>query len=455
MKSSPDSTLVILLGASDFPKLPEHMSNPAFRKSAAAFRLYLREPDGFGIPDKNVLDLFGSLEGPSAQDDEIVHFLKRRMKEMQRSRIPATDLITYYVGHGGFFPPHDQYFLALACTKAGNESISGYPIHSLAATLKEQTPWLRRYLILDCCFSGAAYQAFQSCGPMEVAWKKTEEVLPSRGTALLCASSHQDPAKAPPGHDYTMFSGALLDVLRQGSPDLPERMSLAQVGEHAMELLRQRFADLAVRPEVHSPDQKKGDLAKFPLFPNRGMMSVPPRRERPPRKVIVEPPPRRTPRRRIPRAVWVLGTFLLAAALLITVGYFTGIFNREREGEPDLGSLSREERIRRSIKIKTHTDWSRKVGEFKGQPIYSNCWWIEAPPEIMDDIVQVEYKANGYGPYITRDRQRGFINERDKGFKLCYEGIGPIGWWDDVIIQFRDGSQVTLRFLMSKGLQDP
>jgi WD40 repeat protein len=74
-----------------------------------------------------------------------------------------------------------------------------------------------------------------------------------------------------------MFSGVLLGILRDGSRDLPERLSLAQVGELARQLIRERFDDEAVRPEVHSPDQSKGNLAEFPLFPNRSLhLVIPP-----------------------------------------------------------------------------------------------------------------------------------------------------------------------------------
>jgi hypothetical protein len=65
-----------------------------------------------------------------------------------------------------------------------------------------------------------------------------------------------------------MFSGVVLEILRDGADNLPERLSLEQIGSLAQVMIQQRFPDIAVRPEVHSPDQTKGNLGTIPLFPN-------------------------------------------------------------------------------------------------------------------------------------------------------------------------------------------
>ena len=65
-----------------------------------------------------------------------------------------------------------------------------------------------------------------------------------------------------------MFSGAILDALRCGSDNEPEKLSLAVVGQMTWDLVKRKYPDEAVRPEVHSPDQRKGDIAVLPLFPN-------------------------------------------------------------------------------------------------------------------------------------------------------------------------------------------
>jgi uncharacterized caspase-like protein len=208
----------------------------AFQHSAAGFISYLVAKDGFGLPESNLLDLFDSAKAVSEQDENISEFLKKRTRELKDANAPATDVLVYYVGHGGFFSPGDQYFLTLHGTAEGSEAITGYPMQSLAKTIRKNSSRVRRYVILDCCFSAAAYQAFQS-GPLEAAKQKTQAALPEKGTALLCAAGAKDVAKAPSGEKYTMFSGVMLDVLLKGAPDLPERLSFSDLGSKVQDLI--------------------------------------------------------------------------------------------------------------------------------------------------------------------------------------------------------------------------
>ncbi len=45
------------------------------------------------------------------------------------------------------------------------------------------------------------------------------------------------------------------------------RLSLHAVGRLTAELIRNKYEDEAVRPEVHSPDQGDGDIADVPSLP--------------------------------------------------------------------------------------------------------------------------------------------------------------------------------------------
>src|SRR5215469_2997788 len=114
------------------------------------------------------------------------------------------DLLVYFIGHGGF-ADNDDYYLALRSTRGTNIMASSMRIKSLAHTLKEEARVLRRIIILDCCFSAGAFNAFQAEGPAEVAIRQTiaefqipdkGDGFPERGTSLLCASSSKKPARS-------------------------------------------------------------------------------------------------------------------------------------------------------------------------------------------------------------------------------------------------------------------
>src|ERR1019366_732211 len=207
---SPPTTLAVIIGASTFPQAPSLTAKESFRRSAEAFRQYLLSPEGLALPSDNLLTLFDSEKSAGDMDDELRHWLKTHTQKRKIQDIAARDLIVYYVGHGCFAKNGTDYAVAINRTNEDKLFHSSYVMASLAETLRQHAGALRRYLILDCCFSAQAYKDFQSAGPLEVVRQKTEAELPRRGTALLCASGPRDPAMAPDGLDYTMFPGAFI-----------------------------------------------------------------------------------------------------------------------------------------------------------------------------------------------------------------------------------------------------
>src|SRR5207245_11357895 len=71
-----------------------------------------------------------------------------------------------------------------------------------------------------------------------------------------------------PDESGTMFSHALLDVLRNGDLHRPHLMSLRDIKELAEDRLVALPERNAPRPGLYSPDQSEGDVADVPLFPN-------------------------------------------------------------------------------------------------------------------------------------------------------------------------------------------
>ena len=265
----PRRTLAVVLGASAWPLYSGFQSSPAFRNSAEAVRDYLLASSGLGLPGKNLKFLFDSHDDPPGILDEIMRFSRERIEVLRNGGEDVTDIVVYYVGHGGFANPSSDYFLALRSTRTVDPYLSSLPIISLARTLNEVGRHLRRYLILDCCFAAAAYKTFQADGPLSVAAVKVTDAFPPSGTALLCASGAKDPAKAPANLDRTMFTGALLSVLEEGDRASPPLLSLQDVGYLVRQRILQTFATEGVRPEVLVPEQRHGRVDEIPIFPNR------------------------------------------------------------------------------------------------------------------------------------------------------------------------------------------
>ena len=271
------ATLVIILGASVFPKSSNRLSaSAAFLNSANGLKEYFLSSEGFALPEKNLLYLFDSPSPSSQIDEQVRDFLVERMAQPSIDEKIIRDVLVYYVGHGGFSGGSSEYFLAIRDTRVDNDLSTSYAARSLARTLKEYARNIRRYLILDSCFSAAAYAEFMNSGPLEVASGKLDEVLPpEKGTALLCASGPRDPAKAPEGATYTMFTGALLEVLRKGEQSDQKSFSFVKLAEMTEAAIRLAYDDDAVRPEIHFPEQRLGSIGSLPFFPNPGAKLTP------------------------------------------------------------------------------------------------------------------------------------------------------------------------------------
>jgi WD40 repeat protein len=283
---SPQTTLVILLGANEWPYAPEFHDAEAFANSASDFRKYFLNPYAFNLPIKNLLDLFNSDLSSDDVDREIGQFLDKRISEMKESNSSARDVIIYFVGHGGFAGSDLDYYLAIRRTRMENPIASSIRIVTLAHTLKEKARYLRRIIILDCCFAASASIFFQSSEPAQAAmiqiidaFKVREKGfgLPGRGTSLLCSSRHNTPSLISPDGRYTMFSEALLNALNYGNPSQHGYLTLRTAASLTEDFLRDTPGGKAPRPEVHSPDQSEGDVADVPLFPNpaAGIVEVP------------------------------------------------------------------------------------------------------------------------------------------------------------------------------------
>jgi hypothetical protein len=277
---SPLTTLVVLLGASDWPSSPKLTSSPAFRQSAEDLLGYFTDPNGFNLPkDKlHLLNLF-DFDGPPVElNRKLSEWLETAQQQAVQTGAPMRDLIVYYIGHGGFTPGGEQaYFLALRSTEDENEGISSLRMTDLARTLTKKARDLRRFIILDCCFAESAYELFQSEGgdPANAAHVKSLQDFPSKGTALLCSSSARDVSIAPTGEKHTMFSGSFLEVVRAGDVTLDSAFSLEHLGKRVARFIIEKYPEIAVRPKVSSPDEREGDIADLPVFPNAALSSRP------------------------------------------------------------------------------------------------------------------------------------------------------------------------------------
>ncbi|WP_327252616.1 hypothetical protein [Streptomyces sp. NBC_01244] len=274
---APGRTLAITTGASEWPLLESFDAAPAFTNAAASISDYVGAR-GLGVPEENVLDLFGKSNSPQ-QYEQIIAFLDGRMQALGAPHGENLLILFFYVGHGAFFGTARDYCLLLADTRGPLEADTSLRVGSLDRLLRLRAPLSARMLFLDCCFAAEAARIMQ--GAIEqVVGAKTDEILEvsplDRGVALFCAASARDPARLAGRDTHTLFNWALFEALRNGDPLTPGPMTLHHVAELAGAALDGLGQEGVPRPEVHVPNQAYGDLAAVPLFPNPAAPTIKP-----------------------------------------------------------------------------------------------------------------------------------------------------------------------------------
>jgi len=76
----------------------------------------------------------------------------------------------------------------------------------------------------------------------------------------LCSSAAKLVSIAPAGERYTMFSGAFLQCLKDGVSGGNHFLTFEDVGKRTQQIIREKFPNDAVRPELHVPDQHRGNV---------------------------------------------------------------------------------------------------------------------------------------------------------------------------------------------------
>ncbi|MEU8079223.1 hypothetical protein AB0B31_27725 [Catellatospora citrea] len=238
--------LFVLLGAATWPAW-HSLDNPVFQRSCAAF-VDLLQGD-MQVPPERILNLFGSEESPNDLVQRIQRFL-----DLPES-LDATDIVIYYVGHADVVPSSGQFAILTAC--ASQENIGSSSFHStyLLEAVRKAGRKRRTHIIVDACFSAAVADAFK-------------QPVGNAGIALLSSASRSDTSQAPRDAAATIFTQALLTVLRRGDPDHGRTFSLSDLNVRITAELSALPGHGDLLPEIHSPHRRRGDAALVGVFRN-------------------------------------------------------------------------------------------------------------------------------------------------------------------------------------------
>lgn len=269
----PKATAAIVLGAHDWTKAGLGHAQ-SFLHSANGVVKYLSDRDGLGIEPELIFNFFDSPSGASDQLVQIRDALDACIRERRHAGRPVADVLIYYIGHG-HSDDEGHLSLLVSGSSRGMEAETGIKALDLAKVLKVAAPQQRRLVVLDCCFSEAAARAFIGMSASldqavaATAAKDLREQNPTRGSLLLCSSPISEVSIGAPDASQTLFTGAVLEVLRLGAEGYPPALSFAELRDRAYHHMLVSFGKRAPRPVLHAVNQAQGDLTRLPAFPNR------------------------------------------------------------------------------------------------------------------------------------------------------------------------------------------
>ncbi|MFF0115409.1 caspase, EACC1-associated type [Streptomyces prasinus] len=155
--------------------------------------------------------------------------------EPTEQRYECGTVLLYFVGHG-LRGPGGQLYLATAGTKSQTDLAHSVPYTEIERYLGDAAA--DPVVILDCCFAGNAREPGRPAAADPFAGARPT------GSYLLASAMRNALAYAPQDDEHTLFSGQLLNLLREGDAGGPKRLTLGAV----YRLLDQRLQGSAARP---------------------------------------------------------------------------------------------------------------------------------------------------------------------------------------------------------------
>ncbi|MFB8277232.1 caspase, EACC1-associated type [Nocardia colli] len=183
----------MLIGVSRYAH-PDIFDIPAAATNIADLEQLLTDPNGGGFAVENCI----VVREPS-NASQVGNAL------MQATHQATDVLLVYYTGHG-LLDRRGRLHLALRHSDPDQVGWTTLPFTTLREEILGSVA-ANRILILDCCFSGRAFEAMSddpAVGQVEI-----------NGTYVVVSSAENETSIAPTGHRNTAFTAALLTVARK------------------------------------------------------------------------------------------------------------------------------------------------------------------------------------------------------------------------------------------------
>ncbi|PSR53963.1 hypothetical protein AHMF7605_10750 [Adhaeribacter arboris] len=210
------NTVVLLIGASDFPEDPTITPIPNVKANISRFKESLINPEIVGVPEANITI---SLNETKSQIERKLHDLA------EKTRHKKYTLLVYYTGHGMLSSEDYELYLTTHYTHKKYLESDGINIEDFKKDIKRSAA-SQKIVLLDCCHSGAIIGTMN-----DTASTIQAEIKGFEGTYVMTSAAEDTPSLFPVDKpdQPTYFTGKLLEIINSGIESDCEYCSLREI----------------------------------------------------------------------------------------------------------------------------------------------------------------------------------------------------------------------------------
>ena len=212
-----DKTFVLLIGAGKFTN--GFNAIPPVKGNLEDFYKLLTDKKHIGIPRDRVVISYNE---PHVE-------IQKQLLQASRMQDLQT-LIIYFAGHGHRTDVKKLTLIAADTEKIGDDVIGGIDFDFISSKVLKNAVASQKILILDTCHSGIATQ-----GSDDVAVN-----FDVKGSYILTSSPGDEVSYFEKNAKHTYFTGALLDVLKNGIDNTNDMLALEDLFDYTKDVLSEK-----------------------------------------------------------------------------------------------------------------------------------------------------------------------------------------------------------------------
>jgi hypothetical protein len=220
------------------------------------------DPAIIGDGEVSVLNLYNKRQDPSALVKQVIKFVQQ----------PFDDFILYYCGHGVIPLGRNAFSVYLRTTETTALNSTALGFRGFLQDLERFLVGKRAFIVIDACYSGEVIREIMDANAaVSRIDQHLVDSLPKAGMAVATASEPSGEARALQEDTMTLYTGNLLETLREGVQSLSnyETLSWQDVNDHVADRVRERLGSQAPIPRLLAIRSKDGDITKAPFFINK------------------------------------------------------------------------------------------------------------------------------------------------------------------------------------------